>query len=210
MRFEIGQIIPFARVSFHPRVDADQMDARLCRLFHPGQHVLDGIDVKLLEVTEHHVVPSTWDDNPQHDGFVLREVGTEQIWHNQYPRASYGQLDDSCDRIAARKNDHFTEDEVDAMEPQQLDFWIEKWTTALSMLEAIYRALHGREHERLELEDDVRVQFEAYHDQFKAAVEKAVGKRVEYRELEIGNPKRRIPECWKAVFVEEPISQNAA
>jgi hypothetical protein len=210
MRFEVGQIVPFAKVSFHPRADVDQFHAGLCRLFHPDLHVLDRIEVKLLEVAAHHKVPSEWDENPEHDGFVLREVGSDQMWHNQYPRAVYGQLDDSYDRIVVRKHDHVTPEECSAMEAAELEHLLEKWSTAQSMLETIYRALHGREHERIDLAEDSREQFARYHAQFKAEVEKVTGRRVEYRELEMGTPKRRIEGCWKAVLVGGSGTKEAA
>lgn len=52
-----------------------------------------------LIVTEHHRVPSEWDSKdaePRYDGFVLTDANG-QVWHNQYPYASYGQVSDSND-----------------------------------------------------------------------------------------------------------------
>ena len=53
-----------------------------------------------LKVTEHHQVP--WDQDPtgqkKYDGFkLITDAG--EVWYNQYPVASYGQVSDHCDRI---------------------------------------------------------------------------------------------------------------
>lgn len=60
---------------------------------------------------EHHKV--SWEHDPEnikkYDGFIFEEIRSSQInepgriYYNQYPRASYGQLDDSCNRIITRK-----------------------------------------------------------------------------------------------------------
>lgn len=67
--------------------------------FLPWEQVLNQntpLYLKELVVTERHAVPGDWDDKPQHTGFVARDhVG--QLWYNQYPRASYGQLNDIGD-----------------------------------------------------------------------------------------------------------------
>lgn len=49
-----------------------------------------------LTVTEHHKVPGEWSDEKEYDGFIATDKNGN-IWHNQYPRASYGQLSDSAD-----------------------------------------------------------------------------------------------------------------
>ena len=57
-------------------------------------------DIKFIKLTvkEHHKVPGDYDDEVKYDGYILAaDDGT--IFTNQYPRASYGQLDDRGDRI---------------------------------------------------------------------------------------------------------------
>lgn len=57
---------------------------------------VDQLTFRELTITEHHKVPGEWDDEPKHDGF--HAVDSEGlVWHNQYPRASYGQMDDTAD-----------------------------------------------------------------------------------------------------------------
>lgn len=62
--------------------------------FHKGD--LPEIEFRELTVKEHHKVPNEWDEsNPPKldcDGFILHDkAGT--VYHNQYPRASYGMSD---------------------------------------------------------------------------------------------------------------------
>lgn len=53
-----------------------------------------------LVVKEHHKVPSSWDNKPEpdlvHDGYLLEDKDGV-VYRNQYPRASYGQMDDGAD-----------------------------------------------------------------------------------------------------------------
>jgi hypothetical protein len=209
MRFEVGQIVPVVNVSFHARYNVDQFQAAWMRHYHPAYHLLDGIEVKLLEVTEHHKVASEFDDTPDCDGFVLRETVTGDIWHNQYPVAVYGQLDDSRDRMVQRKHDHFTKEEADAMSDDEHDAVLRYWPTGLAELQSVYRALNGPERDRLEFDEEDREMFELYHERLKAIVEEAAGKHVEYRELEMGVPKRRLENCWRAHFVDENATKTA-
>jgi hypothetical protein len=53
-------------------------------------------EIKLLDVQclEHHRVPGEWDNEIKHDGFIFKD-DTGRVWYNQYPRAAYGQMDDS-------------------------------------------------------------------------------------------------------------------
>lgn len=65
-------------------------------------HHLLNLEVVKLRCVDHHKVP--WDQDPygalKHDGFVF-ESYEEPVkrWFNQYPRACYGQIDDSHDRF---------------------------------------------------------------------------------------------------------------
>ena len=57
-----------------------------------------------LTVKEHHRVLGDWDDEdaaPSNDGFILEDQDGN-IWYNQYPRASYGQLSDEGNRRFTR------------------------------------------------------------------------------------------------------------
>ena len=58
-----------------------------------------------LTVVEHHKVPGEWSDALEYDGYVLRD-DNGALWYNQYPYASYGQLDDSYDRVFRRAELH--------------------------------------------------------------------------------------------------------
>ena len=62
-------------------------------------------EVIRLTVIEHHKVPGEWSDALEYDGYVLQDENGAR-WYNQYPYASYGQLDDSYDRVFRRAELH--------------------------------------------------------------------------------------------------------
>ncbi len=55
-----------------------------------------------LEVVEHHKVYWDYDEDkskaPEYDGYVLKDAAGN-VYHNQYPRASYGQVSDRGNRV---------------------------------------------------------------------------------------------------------------
>jgi len=61
---------------------------------------VDIVDVKFIEAVckEHHKVACDYGDenDKKYDGFIFECDGVQA--HNQYPKASYGQMDDSADR----------------------------------------------------------------------------------------------------------------
>lgn len=126
MRFNVGEKLFFVRVDYKPG-EASFFNT----LYMPWRgDTLNSIKVIQLEVIEHHKVP--WDqdpkDEPRYDGFVMKEVtkdGHGDIFHNQYPDACYGQLDDTNDRVVFRQP--YCEEE----------FWGARFTLLSSYLEKI-------------------------------------------------------------------------
>ena len=57
-----------------------------------------GVRFIKLKVKEHVKVPGEFDDEKQYDGFIL-EGDDGKVYHNQYPYACYGQLDDKRNRV---------------------------------------------------------------------------------------------------------------
>ncbi len=53
MRYNVGEAYPFVRTYF----DCKSEDGRYFALFHPEYHQNPVVDVKMLEVIEHHEVP---------------------------------------------------------------------------------------------------------------------------------------------------------
>lgn len=89
MRYNVGQVNVFINVQFVPS------SMRFGNLYLPWSDELKSIELIKLTCTEHHRVPGDWSDEVQYDGFrFVDEKGA--VWNNQYPRASYGQLDDSA------------------------------------------------------------------------------------------------------------------
>lgn len=68
------------------------------------QTPISKINIIELTVTEHHKVKNEYsrdEDEATCDGFILTDK-EGNIWHNQYPRASYGQVSDEGDRRFTR------------------------------------------------------------------------------------------------------------
>lgn len=62
----------------------------------PNLFTIQAVRFTRLTVSEHHKVPGEWSDDIQYDGFICLD-DKQRVWHNQYPRACYGQMSDSAD-----------------------------------------------------------------------------------------------------------------
>lgn len=105
MRYQIGQKIPV--ISFllkGERPDGSTYE-RPAVHYMPWDEQVVSSEIVYLTVKEHHKVPNAYDQSGELscDGYIL-ETGEGERWFNQYPRASYGQLDDSGDRHFHREN----------------------------------------------------------------------------------------------------------
>lgn len=101
MRFELCQKIPVVsfRVHYHDQIG----ELFNTTFFFPWEVTVLSSEIVLLEVVEHHKVPYRYDPKMEKtcDGYVLKDE-SGGVWHNQYPMAYYGQLDDSYDRLFTR------------------------------------------------------------------------------------------------------------
>lgn len=91
-RYTVGKKNYFIRVVF------ERPEPILFPLYLPGHDKLKEIQIISLMCVEHHKVHGDYDDRaqpPQHDGYIFKDLETGRIYQNQYPTASYGQLDDS-------------------------------------------------------------------------------------------------------------------
>lgn len=100
MRFQVNEVLPvIALVHKSDRVGINFFFGAYLPWI-PSRSVIERIEFEHLTVTEHHRVRSEWDEKeaePKYDGYVLKSAKGE-IWHNQYPYASYGQTSDASDR----------------------------------------------------------------------------------------------------------------
>jgi hypothetical protein len=104
MRYAVGQKI--WTVFFH------NMDAVFYPMWSPyipwQNKALPEIEFLQLTVVAHHKVHNEYDEKdaePTCDGFILKDE-QGRIWHNQYPRASYGQTTDSADGLFRMSTEH--------------------------------------------------------------------------------------------------------
>ena len=205
MRFEIGQQIPFINVKYHKKPNIEKS---FNFLFDPRIHDLDSINVKLLTVKEHHKVPSTYgpENEKIYDGFIFTEQineHEEQLWNNQYPTATYGQLSDENDRSAFRHTTH-SKEEIDRMSYEELDMWLERWFTALDFIANIKRAIDGGERYALKLTPEDKKLFEDYLSKVQETIEKVSGKKIEFNIATYKSKEGIVTELkgyWKAKLV---------
>lgn len=97
MRYQIGQKIVVIAFDFEKRIPGYQFP------FMHSDEPVRNILLKELTVTEQHEV--AWDQDPEekkeHTGYLLTD-SDGKVWSNQYPTASYGQLDNSEDTAFRR------------------------------------------------------------------------------------------------------------
>lgn len=96
MRFEVGHTYTFLRTLYTPGRPS------FVNVYIPWEDTLTDIQAINLTCKEHHKVPNEFNpEDKKYDGFVF-EGADGGVWYNQYPTASYGQLDDTQDRRVER------------------------------------------------------------------------------------------------------------
>jgi len=89
MRFEVGKSYVFVQ---------DVVVNYRYGLYLPWEQNLLRQNILICKCVEHHKVPGDWEDELKYDGFKFQDQNGK-VWDNQYPKASYGQLDDSNNGI---------------------------------------------------------------------------------------------------------------
>lgn len=98
MRYQLNQEILTIRFDFSNKFGSNNK----CHFTKPmpWNDTVTKIHLKTLTVSEHHKVPDEWGDQEvlKFDGFILLDDKGNK-WYNQYPYASYGQLNDISDAM---------------------------------------------------------------------------------------------------------------
>lgn len=199
LRFTVGEVYWFARTLY---TNKDPKLPTFTSLFMPWLHNLDKIEFLPLLCKEHHKV--AWDQDPKSektcDGFVFVSPTDEtDIWYNQYPKASYGQLDDTNDRVVFKHYENaelFVLDESGEVVKEadgkmmklpgseakwkyfESTFWDSRFTLASTMLTTLDRAV-SRDADVAALGEEKVNQLKVYHALFISKWEEASGKKVE-------------------------------
>lgn len=97
MRFQVGQIVVAYRFIITKH---DGSVVKTTSNIFRNQAESVKYDFILLECIEHHKVPIAYSDG-EGDGFIFKD-DQGNIFNNQYPTASYGQISDDNDRIFTR------------------------------------------------------------------------------------------------------------
>lgn len=102
MRYQVGEKLIV--VSFQYQDDTGISRFSMPYSFH--EKGIEKIWMKELEVKEHHKVSWEYDseDKKNNDGYILVD-GENEIYHNQYPKASYGQVSNEADFRFKRQMD---------------------------------------------------------------------------------------------------------
>lgn len=92
---------------------------------HPRWVQIERLVFQELTIEEHHKVAWEWGGEAKYDGFIARDADG-RVWHNQYPQASYGQMDDTADgdfTLATLETDFVTmyQDTVDGLDRMEDD-----------------------------------------------------------------------------------------
>lgn len=112
LRYSPGLRYIFIHIEYERATDRPSIG-----MYFPGHDKIEKFRVEELECAEHHKVgwaEGGGDDKP-YDGFIFKDPDDGEEWHNQFPAASYGQLNDSADWLLSPVNHRQYEDTKDFM-----------------------------------------------------------------------------------------------
>lgn len=167
MRYQTNQSYVFLRVLFTKGND------RFGSLYIPWLDTLNRIEMINPVCVEHHKV--AWRYAPDKfdcDGYIFRDG--DKVYHNQYPRADYGQLDDSENwklRVVPKDSEKVTKEEVE-------EFW-DPWLDAFVYLRRLHRETLQN---KMGASDEQRAMLKAHLDEVVNMVEKVTGKKVVWKQ----------------------------
>lgn len=135
MRYTVGKPVVFMKVV------STKGDDRFGSLYLPVVDTLQMVKMKSMICVEHHKVSDEWSDEEKYDGFIFHDPTDGTKWFNQYPTASYGQLDTSNDHKITIADMLNSEGElIDDNYDDQDVLW--GWTQATTYINGINRALN--------------------------------------------------------------------
>ncbi len=215
LRYTPGHSYAFARVLYREK---GSEIVRRWGLFDPKNHDFVGCDIVLLrcERMEH----VHWEFDPKeekkHQGFVFTEVGGEhggRVFHNQYPIAHFGQLDDSANYRARPARDERRIAELDALQEvsedeyrQELLSAYEDAFTLLGKLIGATSELSSRKVTGYWSSAEQKIMKDVT-ESLKGDLESVIGKKIGYRNAVItftkGKPSEQIDGLLEPYIVEE-------
>lgn len=176
MRFELNKSYPFIAFSFTYSHGGRGGIFGFSKPI-PWRDTIHGVTIKTFTCVEHHRVRWDYDDNekePKYDGFVFTADDGGRVWHNQYPRASYGQLSDRADGLLNVSNISKEESESD-------DFIFSMYS-AFRFLDECVMELHYLKENLMEIRPEEVSYYVAklkeHYEDVKAKVEAYTGKKI--------------------------------
>lgn len=205
LRYTPGNMYAFVRIKYQQK---GQALVRKSGLYDPKNHDFVGFDLVLLRCERRERVHWEYDDTNEkkYDGFIFTQIGGDdsgRVFHNQYPVAHFGQLDDSANyrakpaRTAERiaQLEEIEQSDKNAYLQEILGFYEDAFTVLGRLIGATSdesdRQLKGywTPEEQTEIEDVT--------ERLRAATENLTGKKLGYREAIITFTDGRPPEPLK-------------
>lgn len=176
MRFELNKSYPFLTFSFTYSHGGKGGLLGFVKPI-PWRDKIHSVTVETFTCVEHHKVKWDYDEDEceaKYDGFVFKADTGGRTWHNQYPRASYGQLSDRADGLLQVADP--TRAEVDSED------FIFSMYSAFRFLDECVSGLHDLEENLKEPKACVTPgqlsSLKAHYEDVKARVEAHTGKKI--------------------------------
>jgi hypothetical protein len=216
LRYTPGNSYAFTRILYRHK---DSEIIRKSGLFDPKKHDFVAFDLVLLKCERREHVYWEFDEKEEkkYDGFIFRQVGGKndgRIFHNQYPVAHFGQLDDSANYRAKPARTEERVAELNNLEHSDPEAFLQE---IIGPYEDAFTAL-GRLIEATSSESDRQVKdywtpaeteiIEGVTESLKTGIETLIGKKIGYREVLITFTNGKPPETLKGT-VEPYIVQEA-
>jgi hypothetical protein len=215
LRYTPGNSYAFARILY--RYKGDHV-IRKSGIFDPKQHDFTATDLILLNCERRESVYWEFDDKEEkkYDGFIFRQVGGEndgRTFHNQYPVAKFGQLDDSANYRAKPAPTDQRIAELDVLEQEDkhahLQELISPYEDAFTLLGRLIGAtsdLSSRQVTGYWTGEEIKI-VETVTETLKVEIEQLIGKKIGYRDALItftnGKPPERVQGLLEAYIIEQ-------
>jgi len=216
LRYTPGHSYAFTRILY--RNKGDEVVSK-SGLFDPKQHDFVAIDLVLLNCERWERVH--WEYDPasekKYDGFIFREVGGQndgRIFHNQYPAAHFGQIDDSANYRARPVQTEERIANLDALQQEDKDAYLQElispYEDAFIVLGRLIGATSNDSKQQLKgyWTAEEKSVIEGVTETLKTSIETLIGKKLGYRDTLIKFTNGKPPETLEG-FLEPYIVEEA-
>jgi hypothetical protein len=218
LRYTPGHAYAFARIHYRHKGESV---VRKSGLYDPKEHDFVAIDIVLLQCERSERVHWEFDDKREkkYDGFIFREVRAEndgRVFHNQYPVAHFGQLDDSANYLAkpARTEERIAE--LNKIKQIDKDAYLQElispYEDAFTLLSRLIGATSDQSDRQLKnyWNSAEKAEIEDVTEKLKTAVETLTKKQLGYRDAVItftnGKPPETLPGYLETYVINDAVA----